>query len=208
MKPKIKVCGMKYTSNIQELIELSPDYMGFIFYPKSPRYIGDEIAPEWMDNLPDHIKKVGVFVNSTMTDLEKKAKAYRLDYIQLHGTETPEECKILKEKGYKIIKAFGVDESFDFVSCRSYKPFVEYFLFDTKSSSYGGSGKAFNWQLLENYPCKIPFFLSGGISGENMYELNKIAHPYLHAIDLNSKFEKKPGLKDIHQLKSQIFDQY
>lgn len=193
---KLKVCGMKYADNIAEVAKLSPDYMGFIFYSKSKRFVGDDFT---MPEIPASIKKVGVFVNESIENIEEKINKYKLDYVQLHGDESPEFCERIS-KSVKVIKAFGVDESFDFISLNKYENSCEYFLFDTKAAAYGGSGTSFDKSVLKKYHLSVPFFVSGGIGMEEIQNLRyQISN--LYAVDVNSKFETEPGLKDINKLK-------
>ena len=202
MKPKIKVCGMKYGDNIKEVAALAPDYMGFIFYPKTKRYVG-ELDELLLKDLGD-IKKVAVVVNTSVAEIEEKVKRYGFDYVQLHGDETAGFCKELKEKGIHIIKAFQVDDAFDFKLVDAYKPYCDFFLFDTKSKGYGGAGKSFNWEVLKRYDNEIPFFLSGGIGLENVEEIKKLKGLNIHALDINSRFEIEPALKDTDKIKEFI----
>lgn len=195
---KIKVCGLKDPENIAAVAALSPDYMGFICYNKSPRFIG-ELDEDVLNTLPDHILKTGVFVNATVERISKAMNQYGFDAIQLHGTETPATCALFRPK-VLVIKAFGVDEDFDFGRLIDYRNKVDFFLFDTKTPAHGGSGKTFDWTMLNRYAGDIPFFLSGGLSLENLEEVKLIDHPMLHGVDLNSKFEVSPGLKDINML--------
>ncbi len=187
---------MKYADNISEVAKLSPDFMGFIFYPKSKRFVGNDfVVPE----IPAQIKKVGVFVNDSKENIFSTVKKHSLDFVQLHGDESSEFCKIISEQ-VKVIKAFGVDEKFDFSVLKQYENCSEYFLFDTKSDEYGGTGNNFDRDLLWNYQLPKPYFLSGGI------DLPEIRNPQSairksFALDVNSKFETKPGMKDIHKLK-------
>ncbi|MEH0158669.1 phosphoribosylanthranilate isomerase [Limibacter armeniacum] len=198
---KLKVCGMRDAGNIEALLSLSPDYIGFIFYEKSPRYVGDVLSSELVLRLiPNTVQKVGVFVNMEVNSLLKVADSYKLDVIQLHGNESPEMCKEVKQAGYQVVKVFGVDESFDFSRLAPYEAHVDFFLFDTKSPAHGGTGKTFDWTVLEGYSSDKPFFLSGGISLENIKEVNTLIHPQLYALDVNSRFETAPGLKDISLL--------
>ena len=194
---KVKVCGMKYNENINQISELKPDYIGFIFYRKSARYVNDILMSSQLKKLPDSIKKVGVFVNETISEIEIISKKYTLNYIQLHGDESPLFCKELKEKRHKIIKAFQIDDAFDFSKLNEYKGHVNYFLFDTKSKGYGGSGKKYNWDVLSNYDHKTPFFLSGGINEKDVSEIKKLNRLNIEAIDINSCFEISPALKNI-----------
>lgn len=200
---KLKVCGLKHQNNIEELSSLSIDYMGFIFYKKSPRYIDNEIDFDFMKSVPKSIKKVGVFVNENSHSIISSVTNYDLDLIQLHGEESAEFCKELKAN-VKIIKAFQITETFDFRILGSYLDSVDYFLFDTPTENYGGCGQSFNWKILEKYNYSTPFFLSGGINEEHIEELKKIKFPQLMAIDINSKFETEPGLKNIERVKQFI----
>lgn len=174
--------------------------MGFIFYSKSPRYVGEDFDLEIVQNIPPRIKKVGVFVNENPEKLRALARKYQLDCIQLHGNERPEICESIKKENYQIIKAFQVDEEFDFSELQDYEKVVDYFLFDTKCKQYGGSGKKFDWQILDQYQGKIPFFLSGGIRPDDAKEIQNMGHPNLFAIDVNSAFEDAPAQKNTNKL--------
>ena len=187
---------MKYPDNIREVAELSPDFMGFIYYPQSKRFVGNNFV---IPDIPSSIKKVGVFVNETRKRILNMIKQHKLDYVQLHGDETAEFCTSLYESA-KIIKAFGIDNRFDFSLLNDYENYCEYFLFDTKTKEYGGSGKTFDKTLLKKNTSSKPFFISGGIG---MEEATGLMHqmPGYFAIDVNSKFETEPGFKDIHKLK-------
>jgi phosphoribosylanthranilate isomerase len=198
---KLKVCGMKYVDNLKELIALAPDYIGFIFYPASPRYMERTLTPEDLKIVPASIQKTGVFVNADTETILSIARKYQLSALQLHGKETPEQCQVLKEAGYEIIKVFGIGDGFDFGTLAPYKPYINYFLFDTQSKQYGGTGTAFDWEVLNHYDNEIPFFLSGGISLENITQIKKLQGFDLYAIDVNSCFETAPGRKDIEMLK-------
>ena len=197
---KLKICGLKYLDNIKEVVEYSPDYLGFIFYEHSKRYVGQELDRARLNNIDSGIKKVGVFVNATEKEVLQKIDEYNLDFVQLHGDETPVFCKQLC-RNVKIIKAFGVDEEFDFLRLNEYKSSIEYFLFDTKTLEHGGSGKQFDWNILEKYDNEIPFFLSGGIDINDIGSILQLNKLNIHAIDVNSKFEIRPGLKDINKIK-------
>jgi phosphoribosylanthranilate isomerase len=194
---KIKVCGMRDKENISGLMTLKPDYIGFIFYAQSKRYAADFPQIE----IPSNIKKVGVFVNETIEEIIEKANKHTLDFVQLHGDETSEYCEKLALKNIKIIKAFSVDENFDFSATKPFEKCVSLFLFDTKGKNYGGNGVKFNWELLQNYTGKTPFLLSGGISKNDSEEIMKFKHPAFLGIDINSGFELEPGLKNIKEIK-------
>jgi phosphoribosylanthranilate isomerase len=200
---KLKICGMKYPDNILEVGALLPDYMGFIFWEKSSRYF-DGVIPD----LPKSIKKVGVFVNETAEIILAKAQKYDLQAIQLHGHESVAFCQDLRENlkqvQIEIIKVFSVDDDFDFEVLKPFEAVCDYFLFDTKGKLPGGNGTTFDWKVLEKYPSSKPFFLSGGIGIEEMDAVKEITKTNLplYAIDINSKFEIEPGLKNIELCKN------
>lgn len=203
MKPKIKICGMKFPENISEIATLQPDYLGFIFYDKSPRYFKNLIP-----DLDKSIKKVGVFVNPTFEEIEEKIKQYELDLIQLHGDESPEFCALIEKKLVKVIKAFSIYKEFNFKDLEKYYNYCSYYLFDTKGDNYGGNGTTFNWDTLKTYNLQKPYFLSGGIGPESKRDLKQFfGKDYSQnciAIDLNSKFEIEPGLKNPETLREFI----
>lgn len=200
---KIKVCGLKHQSNIEELMQSPIDYMGIIFYNKSPRFVDGNLSFDFMRSIPKHIKKVGVFVNETSYSIYNKIAHYNLDIVQLHGNESPEICLELKPY-VKVIKAFQINDNFDFKQLEDYLPLVDYFLFDSPTANYGGSGNTFNWQALEKYTYDIPFFLSGGISEEHIEQIKQLESQQLIGIDINSKFEIEPGLKNTNKIKEFI----
>jgi len=201
---KIKVCGMRNPSNIDDLVKLKPDYIGFIFYPKSKRFIGEQIPDEIQSLIPVYIQKVGVFVDEPFDNLLEKFKDNKLDMIQLHGSELPGYCERLKKLEIPVIKVFSVDATFDFETVKSYDPFCDYYLFDTSSEFRGGSGLKFDWKKLDQYKDDKPYFLSGGIRSTDVEVIKQITHNELYAIDVNSGFEIEPGVKDIPKLKSFI----
>ncbi len=204
---RIKVCGMKEEENLQDLLELQPDYVGFIFYENSPRFMGETLGAEVIRQVPRNIRKVGVFVNASINQIVQTVKTYGLDFVQLHGDEMPDFCRSLQFKGINIIKAFRVDETFNFTQLNNYKPVCDYFLFDTKAAAYGGTGTAFDWSLLERYDNEKPFFLSGGIGledAETILDLKEKTGLRIHAVDINSKFEVQPGLKNIEAVREFI----
>jgi indole-3-glycerol phosphate synthase len=200
LSPKIKVCGMKYPENIRALAALPIDMIGLIFYEESPRYIGDLDRKE-LESIPPSIQKTGVFVNESKEYILSKMKEYDLQMIQLHGDESPAFCQELKSGAIKIIKAFPINKAEDLRASFFYENTCDYFLFDTKTSQFGGSGKKFDWEILSSYRGKTPFFLSGGIDAEDVEAIRQLHHPLLYAIDLNSKFETEPGRKDIDKLR-------
>lgn len=193
---------MRNKENIQSLLEIQPEYMGFIFYEKSPRFVGEELNADLLNSFPRSIKKVGVFVNAHPDFILRNVKKYGLEMVQLHGNETPEVCRGMRSRGLTIIKAFSIDQTFNFARLNNYKSFCDYFLFDTKGESYGGTGKAFNWEILKDYDNEKPFFLSGGIGPVHVEMITELKRMNLHAVDINSLFEKEPGLKDIEKVKS------
>lgn len=202
---KLKICGMRDADNIREVAKLSPDFMGFIFYPMSKRYVGEDFV---MPEISSDIKRVGVFVNEPLEKVLEKVKKYKLDLVQLHGDESAEYCAELfhpdsyRDKLWKsceLIKAFGIDEHFDFSVLNEYENYCDYFLFDTKAKEYGGSGRSFDFGLLKKYGSSKPFFISGGLDLAVIPRLmSQVPRPF--SIDVNSKFETEPGLKDINKL--------
>ncbi len=197
MSLMIKICGMREPENMLEVANLKPDLMGFIFYPASPRYAVKILNPEIFTRLPPHIRKVGVFVNTGFDEINETIRKYSLDMVQLHGDESPETCRQLSESDIHVIKSFNINDSTDFKLYAKYIPFTDYFLFDSSTSKYGGSGNKFDWKSLDKYNLGHPFFLSGGIAPGDVYKILEITNPAFYGIDLNSKFEVMPGLKDI-----------
>lgn len=204
---KIKVCGMGSEENIKEVASLQPDYIGFIFHEKSPRNFQTEI-PE----ISSEIKKTGVFVDATLDYIVEKVKKYNFQAVQLHGKESPEFCRDLRNvqelSTVETIKVFSVMEEFNFDILKDYEGVVDYFLFDTKGKNKGGNGVLFNWELLKNYPSNTPFFLSGGIGVEEVEKIRELQFYFrnrgklniLYAIDVNSRFETAPAVKDKNTL--------
>ncbi len=200
MKLKLKICGMQDSHNISEVAALLLDYMGFIFYENSKRFVGNNFSIP--SDFPKQIKRVGVFVNEKTDTILQSVNKHQLDYVQLHGGESVAQCQELNEKGIGVIKVFSIDKSFDFTDTELFQPFVDFFLFDTKSENYGGTGKSFDWTLLKNYNQHVPFFLSGGLSAENIQYINELKNMNLYALDVNSGVEISPALKDIDKVKS------
>jgi phosphoribosylanthranilate isomerase len=200
---ELKVCGMREPENIRSLIsDVKPDWMGLIFYPKSPRYVIDEKAAD-LKELP--VKKVGVFVNESEAEILRKVDQFSLSAIQLHGSESPDFVKSLAEKTEaELWKVISVGAQIDWKSLEAYLPYVSKFLFDTATSAHGGSGKKFDWKVLETYPFDKGFLLSGGLDEESSAEVMALRQqiPQLQGVDLNSKFEDAPGLKNIEKLKN------
>ena len=225
---RLKICGMKYPENIASVAALKPDYMGFIFYEQSLRNFEGDI-PEISKN----IKRTGVFVNAPIAYILDKIQRYNLHAVQLHGQESADYCEELKrhyeeqsdqvisskkmqphntrdrnDDLLEIIKAFSIKDRFEFEVLKPYEKVCDYYLFDTKGKLPGGNGYTFDWSVLNEYPSKKPFFLSGGIGSEAVENilsfLQKKESHYCYAIDVNSKFEVEPGLKDIEKLKEFI----
>ena len=186
---------MREADNIHEVEALGVDWLGLIFWPKSSRYVSER-----PDYLPQHVKRVGVFVDEALDTVKKKADAYVLDLIQLHGSESPDYIRALKAS-CSIIKAFSIATADDLEQTKDYEGLVDYFLFDTKGPSVGGNGVQFNWNVLKDYHGSTPFLLSGGIGPDDAQRIHAFHHPQCIGIDLNSRFELSPGLKDITALR-------
>lgn len=197
---KIKVCGMKYPENMKEVAGLGVDYLGFIFYPKSPRYMPQTMEPADLLSVPSHIKKVGVFVNEELETILKHAHNYGLSMIQLHGNETPDICEQIQHQGLEVLKAFSVDASFTSNLIKPYEQNVDYVLLDTKTKGHGGSGQKFDWSILNNLETDKPVILSGGIGPDDAEPIHQLLNKNIFALDLNSRFETEPGMKNIEQL--------
>ena len=189
---------MRDSENIRAIEQTKADLMGFIFHPKSPRFVAS--LPEYM---PKKQKRVGVFVNASLEQILAKAQKFSLEYIQLHGDEPPAFCSELKNRGLKVIRALRIANADDIIRAESYN-LADLMIFDTKTELYGGSGKKFNWQLLENYKGCVPFLLSGGIRSDTFEEIKAFFHPQFAGIDLNSGFEISPALKDVGKLNNFI----
>ena len=189
---------MRDSENIRAIEQTKADLMGFIFHPKSPRFVAS--LPEYM---PKKQKRVGVFVNASLEQILAKAQKFSLEYIQLHGDEPPAFCSELKNRGLKVIRAQRIANTDDIIRAESYN-MADLMIFDTKTELYGGSGKKFNWQLLENYKVCVPFLLSGGIRSDTFEEIKAFFHPQFAGIDLNSGFEISPALKDVGKLNNFI----
>ncbi|MGZ3865419.1 MAG: phosphoribosylanthranilate isomerase [Bacteroidia bacterium] len=197
---KLKVCGLNNRENITEVLKYKPDYIGFIFYQRSPRFIGD-LTPEFVREITS-AKKVGVFVNESQDNILKCVEQYGLDHVQLHGDETPDFCSAIN-RNVSVIKAFHVNDEFDFEIVNHYENACEYFLFDSKSENYGGSGKSFDHIKLEEYKLNKQVFLSGGLDlnvTDDILYLQSV-HPSVFAIDVNSRFELSPGIKKADKIK-------
>ncbi|NVK64801.1 MAG: phosphoribosylanthranilate isomerase [Flavobacteriales bacterium] len=191
----IKVCGMHSPDQVKQVEEFA-DYVGFIFYKHSQRFV--ESTP-----VVSKAKKVGVFVNASLDEVRQSIAKHSLDVVQLHGNETPEFCQELKTN-VEIIKAFGVQPDFSFAETKAFEAQVDFFLFDTKTPGYGGSGKQFDWSLLSNYQGETPFILSGGLHPNALEEIQNLRHPQMMGLDLNSGFEIAPANKDVDLLRTFI----
>ncbi len=194
---------MAHPANALAVAQAGADYLGLIFFERSPRYMGNA-GPELVQALPAHVQRVGVFVNHTNAFIEAQAANYRLDLLQLHGHEPVNQCQQLKAKGYALMKVFSVNSTFDFSTTAPYEPYVDYFLFDTKGKDYGGNGFTFDWSVLDRYQSSKPFFLSGGIGPEHVEAIGQLKHPQLVAVDVNSRFEIEPGNKNIDTVQAFI----
>ncbi len=190
---------MRELENIEQVASLQPDYMGFIFYSKSPRYVGEKF--KLPPNFPTNIIRVGVFVNESTDAMLKKVDQFKLDFLQLHGAETLQQCEELKNHNIKIIKTLSIGSETDLTSAKFYSAAVNYFLFDTKGKYYGGNAKAFDWKVLERYDQQVPFFLSGGLSADNVEAALMLKDMNLFALDVNSGVEVSPAMKDLSKIK-------
>lgn len=196
---KVKICGMREASNIADTALLHPDFMGFIFYMPSPRNcIG--MRPEILSSLPDDIEPVMVSVDMTEDELLGIAYNYKFHTVQLHGNESPDMCRRLRGKGLTVIKALGIDSKESLESIRKYEEAANILLLDTSTPSKGGSGKKFDWSILDGYDSDTPFILSGGIGPDDAESILSFKHPKFAGIDLNSRFESSPGIKDTASL--------
>lgn len=193
----IKVCGMCEEQNISDLEKLDIDWMGMIFWSGSKRYVSRPPS-----RLPQRVKKVGVFVDASLDDIRQHVNDYQLDIIQLHGHETPAFLEVLKP--LTLIKAFNIADTSDLQNTKVYEGIADYFLFDTKGKIVGGNGEKFDWTVLTAYEGATPFLLSGGIGPGDAQKVKQFHHQKCIGIDLNSRFESAPGLKDIDQLQTFI----
>lgn len=216
----LKICGMRDAANIRDVEALGIDWLGMIFWPKSPRYVGavpagSGIATDGKSRTTEGntktVKRVGVFVNETIRNIITHVTDYNLDIIQLHGNETPDmigdlraELNNSKRHGTIIIKAISVTSTEDLERCRDYEDSVDYFLFDTRCTTVGGSGRQFDWSVLDAYTGRRPFLLSGGIGPDDVDRIKSLSHPMFAGIDLNSRFETEPGMKDVEALRGFI----
>lgn len=189
---------MRDSENIRAIEQTKADLMGFIFHPKSPRFVAS--LPEYM---PKKQKRVGVFVNASLEQILAKAQTFSLEYIQLHGDEAPAFCCELKNRGLKVIRAQRIVNADDITQSEAYD-MADLMIFDTKTKLYGGSGKKFDWHLIKSYRGRVPFLLSGGIGPDTLEEIKAFSHPLYAGVDLNSGFETAPALKDAKKLNTFI----
>lgn len=198
---QIKVCGMREPANIADLVELPINYIGTILYPKSPRYSGErEDTAQAFRSLNSSVQKVGVLVHPTLSFIEEMQEKFAFDYLQLHSDESLDFCREAA-KIAPIIKAFGIDTTTNFQTIESYSTIADFFIFDTATKAYGGSGKKFDWTLLDNYHGEKPYLLAGGLTVDDAQSLTTITDPRCMGFDINSGFEISPALKDISQIK-------
>jgi phosphoribosylanthranilate isomerase len=202
---KIKVCGMRNTENIKELIKLQPDFIGFIFHENSSRNVTEKLSI----NISEKINKVGVFVDESEEFIQTKIQNYGLNSVQLHGSESSQFCEKIRNSplgrglrgGLKVIKAFNIHADFNFESLKEYEPYCDYFLFDAFGKKAGGNGVTFNWDLLSKYKGETPFLLSGGIDETMIEQIKNFKHPRFAGVDINSKFETADAYKNINKIK-------
>lgn len=216
----VKVCGLRDGQNIKDVVSAGADWIGMIFYPKSPRYvtmipthagiIPDRASSDSIDYI-DMVKRVGVFVDDMAQNIITRVVNYRLDMVQLHGHETPTLIRNLRStidpdlhKGIKFIKAISIASSDDFKQCSQYEGVADYFLFDTRCDTMGGSGRQFDWSVLDSYRGNTPFLLSGGIGPDDAEAVKTVSHPRMAGVDLNSRFETAPAIKDAEAIKKFI----
>lgn len=200
----VKVCGLKHADNLAEVVEAKPDMVGFIFFPQSPRYVEESAAKALSHTSVGNTHRVGVFVDSNLQHIEQTVARFGLDAVQLHGSETPQLCEQLKQRGLTVIKAFRVGEEYSFTETELYVGSCNLFLFDAVGSRAGGNGIPFQWNLLDSYSANVPFLLSGGIGEEHLSAIKALKHPLLLGVDINSRFEVVPGVKDAVRVKKFI----
>ncbi len=198
---QVKICGMRDPDNIQEVAALNPDFMGFIFYPPSPRYCGN-LPEDVVRNLPGSILPVAVTVDMDFDSILELVERYGFRAVQLHGNETPDLCRKLKSTGLSVIKAISVKDAESLNKVNTYLGSVDLLILDRATKSKGGSGKKFDWSLLNNADIRVGFLLSGGISSDDAAEVLSLKHPHMVGVDLNSRFEISPGIKSVSQLQN------
>ncbi len=200
---QIKVCGITNPHNLKDLSCLAIDRMGFIFYDKSPRYMKYSLSADSVNQLPQRIKRVGVFVNEDFMEVESMIQKYVLNTVQFHGDETPDYCEKFRNK-VEVIKAISIKDEESVKLAKEYENSCDLFLFDTYGKNYGGTGKTFDWRVLERYNLNKNFYMSGGIGLDEIKKIKKSKMENLTGVDVNSKFETSVGIKDINKLKQLI----
>ncbi len=198
---KIKVCGVTNLENMNQWIDAKPDWIGINFYKKSKRFVSPTNARAFA---PLHIKKIAIFVNANLLQVLRCCRLINADIVQLHGTESPNFCASVRRMGLTVIKSIGISDQKDFEIAANYDQHVDYFLFDTKTKDFGGSSEKFDWSLLKQYLGSTPFFLSGGLDHDDVDKIRLLNHPQFYAIDINSRFEILPGIKNSTLVKTFI----
>jgi len=197
----VKVCGLNSQANALDVVLAGADMVGFIFHPATPRLILQPFGAEFNGSIPSFVKRVGVFVNASLEEVLIAKANYSLDIVQLHGEENTDYCARLMDNGIPVIKAFSVDERFDFRITSAFHQYCTMFLFDASGRKRGGNGISFSWDLLNSYVGETPFLLSGGISIHHLPPINELKHPAMVGVDINSRFEISPGVKDIAKVR-------
>ena len=195
---------MRDPGKISGVAAALPNFLGFIFYPKSARFVWEEFSTDQLNAIPEAIQKVGVFVNELPEKVIEICKRLNFRVAQLHGSESPEYCQQIKASDLTVFKVFSVDDSFDFEQLSGYTEVCDYFLFDTKGHLPGGTGRKFDWELLKNYTGSVSFFLSGGIGPDDLEAIRNFEHPRWRGLDVNSGFELSPALKDVEKVQQFI----
>ncbi len=196
----IKVCGMRDPHNIADVAALAPMLMGFIFHEPSPRDVTRTLSPDTISSLPPYVRPVAVFVDKDSRFIMDITKLYGFRIVQLHGNESPRLCRTLRNNGLVVLKALSIGENVDWTEYTPYSDCVDMFVMDTRCSCKGGSGCKFDWRLLESYSLPVPYLLGGGIGPEDIPFILEAMRPGMAGIDINSRFETQPGLKDMHLL--------
>ena len=200
----LKVCGMRDSANIKEVAELEPDMMGFIFVTRSPRYAGEILDPSMLQALPESIQKVAVLVDPTVEEVEEVLQRFPIDLLQLHGDESIDLIQELKAFGKGVIKVMPGNKPWDLTYMRDVEPLIDYWLIDTRTEVHGGTGKVFDRSVLANYEFAKPVILSGGLDAAEVAEIRKEQHPAVAGVDINSKVEEFPGIKNCEKIKAVI----
>lgn len=198
---RVKVCGLTDADNARQIARTGIDFAGFIYYPASKRYVGIKPEMRLFENIPPDVCRVGVFVNEDPSEVVRISREAGFNIVQLHGNEDFSYCRRLKASGFRVIKAFRIGKEIDPEFINLFSEVCDYYLFDTESRAYGGSGKKFNWKFLNGIKLNKPFFLSGGIGPDDVHELKKITNSMFYAVDINSRFEISPGIKDVGKVK-------